>query len=172
MKLFEADEARRRAVHDMGAVREELNVGQLCRERFGDKAALIGFGTHAGMMAAHPVEARLCRKLLEIFDRCGSRIAIRQADMATMLAVRRTTVTLVERSLAALGAIEVRRGHLALLDRKRLEERTCGCYRRLVELVRTIDIPANFDLRKPSESSLQLQTEILRSNRPSISASA
>ena len=33
---------------DMGVVREELNIGQLCRERFGDEAALIGFGTHTG----------------------------------------------------------------------------------------------------------------------------
>lgn len=37
---------------EMGAVREELSIGQLCRERFGDEAALIGFGTHAGTVAA------------------------------------------------------------------------------------------------------------------------
>jgi erythromycin esterase-like protein len=36
----------------MGAVREEINIGQLCRERFGDEAALIGFGTHTGTVAA------------------------------------------------------------------------------------------------------------------------
>jgi protein-L-isoaspartate(D-aspartate) O-methyltransferase len=36
---------------DMGEVREQLNIGQLCRERFGDEAALIGFGTHAGTVA-------------------------------------------------------------------------------------------------------------------------
>jgi protein-L-isoaspartate(D-aspartate) O-methyltransferase len=37
---------------DMGIVRDQLNIGQLCRERFGDEAALIGFGTHAGTVAA------------------------------------------------------------------------------------------------------------------------
>jgi erythromycin esterase-like protein len=37
---------------DMGAVRDELNIGQLCRERFGNQAALIGFGTHSGTVAA------------------------------------------------------------------------------------------------------------------------
>lgn len=37
---------------DMGTERGELNIGQLCRERFGDQAALIGFGTHAGTVAA------------------------------------------------------------------------------------------------------------------------
>ncbi|RRI06501.1 protein-L-isoaspartate(D-aspartate) O-methyltransferase [Mesorhizobium tamadayense] len=37
---------------EMGTVRDEVNVGQLCRERFGDEAALIGFGTHSGTVAA------------------------------------------------------------------------------------------------------------------------
>jgi protein-L-isoaspartate(D-aspartate) O-methyltransferase len=37
---------------DMGTVRDELNIGQLCRERFGEEAALIGLGTHAGTVAA------------------------------------------------------------------------------------------------------------------------
>ena len=35
----------------MGRRRGEWNIGQLCRERFGDEAALIGFGTHAGTVA-------------------------------------------------------------------------------------------------------------------------
>jgi erythromycin esterase-like protein len=38
---------------EMGAVRDELNVGQLCREKFGeDKVALIGMGTNSGTVAA------------------------------------------------------------------------------------------------------------------------
>jgi protein-L-isoaspartate(D-aspartate) O-methyltransferase len=37
---------------DMGATRDELNIGQLVRERFGREAALIGFGTHIGTVAA------------------------------------------------------------------------------------------------------------------------
>jgi protein-L-isoaspartate(D-aspartate) O-methyltransferase len=36
---------------EMGEVRGELNIGQLCRERFGREAALIGFGTHKGTVA-------------------------------------------------------------------------------------------------------------------------
>jgi protein-L-isoaspartate(D-aspartate) O-methyltransferase len=36
---------------EMGVEREELNIGQLCRERFGLEAALIGFGTHGGTVA-------------------------------------------------------------------------------------------------------------------------
>jgi protein-L-isoaspartate(D-aspartate) O-methyltransferase len=37
---------------EMGAARGQLNLGQLCRQRFGDAAALIGMGTHAGTVAA------------------------------------------------------------------------------------------------------------------------
>ena len=40
------------AFTDMGATRDQLNIGQLVRERFGDEAALIGFGTHCGTVAA------------------------------------------------------------------------------------------------------------------------
>jgi protein-L-isoaspartate(D-aspartate) O-methyltransferase len=36
---------------EMGVVREELNIGQLCRETFADDAVLIGFGTHGGTVA-------------------------------------------------------------------------------------------------------------------------
>jgi erythromycin esterase-like protein len=37
---------------DMGKVRGELNLGQLCRQRYGAEAALIGFGTDRGTVAA------------------------------------------------------------------------------------------------------------------------
>ncbi len=37
---------------DMGMSRGEFNIGQLCRQRFGRQAALIGFGTHTGTVAA------------------------------------------------------------------------------------------------------------------------
>jgi len=37
---------------EMGQSRGELNLGQLCREHYGDEACLIGFGTHQGTVAA------------------------------------------------------------------------------------------------------------------------
>jgi erythromycin esterase-like protein len=40
------------AATDMGQARNEINIGQLCREEFGDDAALIGFGTDRGTVAA------------------------------------------------------------------------------------------------------------------------
>lgn len=51
---------------EMGATREELNIGQLCRERFDGDAALIGFGTHTGSVLAasdwdNPAEIKMVR---------------------------------------------------------------------------------------------------------------
>jgi erythromycin esterase-like protein len=40
------------AFTDMGRNRDELNIGQLTKERFGEQARLIGFGTHIGTVAA------------------------------------------------------------------------------------------------------------------------
>jgi len=37
---------------EMGRARDELNLGQLCREHYGEQARLIGFGTHSGTVAA------------------------------------------------------------------------------------------------------------------------
>jgi len=36
---------------EMGLVRDELNLGQLCRQAYGEQARLVGFGTHTGTVA-------------------------------------------------------------------------------------------------------------------------
>jgi erythromycin esterase-like protein len=40
------------AYTEMGQVRDELNIGQLVKEKFDGRARLIGFGTHTGTVAA------------------------------------------------------------------------------------------------------------------------
>ena len=37
---------------EMGKIRDELNIGQLCREAYGAEARLLGFGTDRGTVAA------------------------------------------------------------------------------------------------------------------------
>lgn len=54
---------------DIGQSRGELNIGQLCREAYGPKAILIGFGTHTGTVAAAtdwdgPMEVKAVRSSL------------------------------------------------------------------------------------------------------------
>jgi protein-L-isoaspartate(D-aspartate) O-methyltransferase len=57
------------AFTEMGQVREELNIGQLVKEKFGDSSRLIGFGTHSGTVAAagdwdEPMEVKSVRPSL------------------------------------------------------------------------------------------------------------
>jgi erythromycin esterase-like protein len=54
---------------DMGQERGELNIGQLCRQAYGQQASLIGFGTHTGTVAAAtdwdgPMEVKTVRPSL------------------------------------------------------------------------------------------------------------
>lgn len=79
--------------------------------------------------AAHSVEARICRWLLEIADRCdGERLPLTQSELASMLGVRRTTITLVAGKLQMQGAIKCGRGHVHIADRAMLEQGSCECY--------------------------------------------
>jgi len=55
---------------DMGQWRGELNIGQLCKERFDNRARLIGLGTHGGTVAAaddwdEPMQVMQVRPSLE-----------------------------------------------------------------------------------------------------------
>jgi protein-L-isoaspartate(D-aspartate) O-methyltransferase len=67
---------------EMGQVREEHNIGQLCRERFGDEAVLIGFGTHTGTVAAAsdwdaPMEVKKVRpSLVGSYERVSHEAAL------------------------------------------------------------------------------------------------
>ena len=61
---------------EMGSVRGEHNIGQLVRERWGERAALIGFGTHTGTVTAAtdwdvaaPDQARAASRA-DSYERC------------------------------------------------------------------------------------------------------
>jgi CRP-like cAMP-binding protein len=82
--------------------------------------------------AAHSVEARIGRLLLEVHDRADSnRIPLTQSSLAQTLGVRRTTVTLAVGRLETAGALICRRGHVQISNREELEQRSCECYRHM-----------------------------------------
>ena len=80
--------------------------------------------------ALHPLEARLCRLLLQLEDRIGSErhLPLTQDFLAGMLGVHRTTVTQAAKALQRSGTIAYRRGRVSLLDRRPLERASCECY--------------------------------------------
>jgi hypothetical protein len=51
-----------------------------------------------------------------------------QELVASMLGVRREGITEAAGSLQDAGFIRYRRGHIAVLDRRGLEKRSCECY--------------------------------------------
>jgi CRP-like cAMP-binding protein len=82
--------------------------------------------------AAHPVEARICRLLLEVHDRTGGiAVPLTQHAVAQMLGVQRTTVNLALGQLEAAGLIACGRGAMRILKRERLEQAGCECYAHL-----------------------------------------
>ena len=83
----------------------------------------------AACNALHEASARLCRWLLQSADRIGGdHIPLTQEFLAQMLAVRRTTVTLLAQALQTRGVIKYSRGNIRILDRKGLEACACECY--------------------------------------------
>ena len=77
----------------------------------------------------HSVEQQLCRWLLFTLDRVPSgEVVVTQEMIAGVLGVRRESVTEAAGSMQRAGVIRYRRGHIAVLDRSRLERAACECY--------------------------------------------
>jgi len=78
----------------------------------------------------HSVEQQLCRWLLLSHDRVMTdELIMTQELMADMLGVRREGVTVAAGRLQDAGAISYVRGRIQILDRQRLEDTVCECYR-------------------------------------------
>jgi CRP-like cAMP-binding protein len=77
----------------------------------------------------HSVDQQLCRWLLLSLDRLQSNdLSMTQELIANMLGVRREGVTEAAGSLQDAGLIRYQRGKITVLDRPRLEARSCECY--------------------------------------------
>lgn len=78
----------------------------------------------------HSVDQQLCRWLLLSHDRVkADELVMTQELIADMLGVRREGVTVAAGRLQDSGAISYARGHIKILDRKKLEATVCECYR-------------------------------------------
>src|ERR1700683_3461813 len=77
----------------------------------------------------HSLDQQLCRWLLLSLDRLsGDELVMTQELIADMLGVRREGVTEAAVKLQQAGLIQYRRGRITVLDRPKLERRTCECY--------------------------------------------
>jgi len=79
--------------------------------------------------AVHTVEARCCNWILSTRDRVDQdTLPLTHADLAELLGVQRSTVSLVLRTLQTSGLIAQQRRGISIVDRAGLEEIACECY--------------------------------------------
>jgi CRP-like cAMP-binding protein len=79
--------------------------------------------------ALHDVHARCARWLLMTHDRVeGDELRLTQEYLASMLGVRRSSVTVVARALQRKGLIRYSRGRITIVERAGLEKAACECY--------------------------------------------
>jgi CRP-like cAMP-binding protein len=83
----------------------------------------------AGCNAAHTVEARLARCLLQTHDLSGSdKLVLTQESMAQMIGARRNSVSLVANTLQQANFIHYSRGHIEITNLEGLIRTSCECY--------------------------------------------
>jgi CRP-like cAMP-binding protein len=77
----------------------------------------------------HSLEQRCCRWLLMTHDRMQSdEFLLTQEFLAMMLGVQRTGVSAAAGALQRAGLIRYKRGHVTIVDRRALIQRSCECY--------------------------------------------
>jgi CRP-like cAMP-binding protein len=77
----------------------------------------------------HSVEQQLSRWLLWTLDRLPDQeLTMTQELVASLLGVRRESITEAAGRLQQVGFIRYRRGHIDVLDRSGLQSRACECY--------------------------------------------
>ena len=115
--------------------------GQLLREEDHRGSAMLDIlSRHAQAMNAqlaqsavcnryHSIDQQLCRRLLMGLDRSSTRELVMSHQLAaSLLGVRRESITMAARRLLEAGVSSYSRGHIAVLDRVQLEKRACECY--------------------------------------------
>jgi CRP-like cAMP-binding protein len=83
----------------------------------------------AGCNAAHTVESRLARCLLQTHDLSGGReLVLTQESLAQMIGARRNSVSLVANTLQQANFIHYSRGHIEIVNLEGLSKTSCECY--------------------------------------------
>ena len=93
------------------------------------QALIAQTGQNAACNWHHTLDQQLCRWILSSLDRLPSNeLTMTQELIADALGVRRESITEAAVKLQHEGLIHYTRGHIAGLDRPRLEARACECY--------------------------------------------
>ncbi|MDX6709088.1 MAG: hypothetical protein QOH96_104, partial [Blastocatellia bacterium] len=84
--------------------------------------------------ATHTVEERLARWLLMCRERVQTdELKLTEGIISKIFATRQANVSAAATALLTKGLIEYRHGRIRIIDRRRLEEFSCKCYRAVKE---------------------------------------
>jgi CRP-like cAMP-binding protein len=110
---------------------ELINLSRPLRTEFLHYAAAFfnQVAQSAACVTFHPLEQRCCRWLMMTRDRMPTdEFMLTQEFLAMMLGVQRSSVNAAMGSLQKKGLVSYSRGHVTILDRKRLQADACECY--------------------------------------------
>lgn len=119
------------AMLSVDALRCELREDGAVRDLVGRYAHAFVAGSLqvAACNAVHDVNQRCARWLLMTHDRMhGGDFRLSHELLATMLGVRRQTVSEVAAALQLAGSIRYTHGHITVVNRQALEAFACECY--------------------------------------------
>jgi CRP-like cAMP-binding protein len=115
-----------------GVLKEEFGRGNALQQillRYA-QALITQMSQTAVCNRHHSLEQQMCRWLLLSQDRLRSpELAMTHELIASMLGVRRETVSHAAKRLQAVGLIRYEHGHITILKRRGLETMVCECYR-------------------------------------------
>ena len=101
---------------------------QTVMRRYG-LASLEAIMQSAACNSLHPAQQRMARCLLEGADRAGTEFHITHDAIAHMLGNRRATITSEAEKLQCMGIIRLGYRRIVILERRKLEELACECYK-------------------------------------------
>lgn len=114
--------------HDL---RKELRFGSPLQRLLLDytRAFLAVMSQSVACSQHHTVEQRMARWLLTMSDYVGTReFLMNQQTIATMLGVRRSSISDAARKFQENGLISYRRSKMSILDKSSLRKQSCECY--------------------------------------------
>ena len=118
----------RMETNDFVSALQEVKELRLLCERF-TLTMLNQISQTAACNRLHTIEERCARWLLLANDRNKSQsINLTQEFLSMMLGVRRSGVNIAIKTLEDAALIQHSRGSIRILDRKEMEQITCGCY--------------------------------------------
>jgi CRP-like cAMP-binding protein len=105
------------------------------KEQAAGSQALVAFPMHsAACNGLHAADQRSARWLLQAHDRLGKdTFSLTQETLASLLGVRRATITAIAREFHRAGLVEFGRRRVTIRNRAGLEEISCECHRAIRE---------------------------------------